>query len=211
MKLPANSSYSYQIMNRSRHTVTKYINDDKTHFAINNKMFKRWNHINDKLHEVEMAKAEVEHKELYIVGFFILQNAKLRMLKLYYNFFYEFCVDTDSFYLFLAETNLYDCVKEDKKEVWELFVVRTAMTILLLTRAVIFFHAHAVKSTRNTTRKNRVFSRRRSGSQKCCASLARSFVAMMLSRTSISSAAKVSTSEHLRTAVTDSWPSVKKC
>ena len=91
MKLLANSSYGYQIMDRSRHTVTKYLNDEKTHSAINNKMFKRLNHINDNLYEVEMAKAEVEHKEPIIVGFFILQYAKLRMLELYYNFFYEFC------------------------------------------------------------------------------------------------------------------------
>ena len=41
MKLLANSSYGYQIMDRSRHTVTKYLNDEKTHSAINNKMFKR--------------------------------------------------------------------------------------------------------------------------------------------------------------------------
>ena len=70
MKLLANSSYGYQIMDRSRHTVTKYLNDEKTHSAINNKMFKRLNHINDNLYEVEMAKAEVEHKEPIIVGFF---------------------------------------------------------------------------------------------------------------------------------------------
>ena len=30
-----NSSYGYQIMDRSRHTVTKYLNDQKTHKAIN--------------------------------------------------------------------------------------------------------------------------------------------------------------------------------
>ena len=93
MKLLANSSYGYQIMDRSRHTVTKYLNDEKTHTAINNKLFKRLNCINDNLYEVELAKAEVEHKEPIIVGFFILQYAKLRMLELYYNFFKEFCND----------------------------------------------------------------------------------------------------------------------
>ena len=75
-----------------------------------------------------MAKAEVEHKEPIMVGFFILQYAKLRMLELYYIFFYEFCEndkheemeeDTDSLYLALADTSLYDCIKEDKMEVWE--------------------------------------------------------------------------------------------
>ena len=46
-KLLANSSYGYQIMDRSRHTVTKFLNDEKTHGAINTKLFKRLDHIND--------------------------------------------------------------------------------------------------------------------------------------------------------------------
>ena len=41
MKLPASSSNGYQIMDRSRYTVTKYLSDEKTHGAINDKMFKR--------------------------------------------------------------------------------------------------------------------------------------------------------------------------
>ena len=67
--------------------MTKYLNDEKTHAAINNKMFKRPNCIDDILYEVELAKAEVEHKEPNIVGFSILQYVKMRMLELYYNFF----------------------------------------------------------------------------------------------------------------------------
>ena len=105
MKLLANSSYGYQIMDRSRHTVTKFLNDEKTHGAINTKFFKRLNHINDQLYEVELAKAEIGHREPTLVGFFMLQYAKLRMLELYYNFFERFCdvnkfeelkMDTDS-------------------------------------------------------------------------------------------------------------------
>ena len=40
MKLLANSSYGYQIMDQSRHTVMKYLTDEKTHAAINSKLFK---------------------------------------------------------------------------------------------------------------------------------------------------------------------------
>ena len=86
MKLLANSSYGYQIMDRSRHTVTKYLADEKTHSAINIKMFNWLNHITDQLYEVGLVKSEIEHREQIIVGFFILQYAKLRMLELYYNF-----------------------------------------------------------------------------------------------------------------------------
>ena len=71
MKLLANSSYDYQIMDRSRHTVTKYLNDEKTHSAINSKFFKRLNHITGQLYEVELVKPEIEHREPIIVGYFI--------------------------------------------------------------------------------------------------------------------------------------------
>ena len=112
MKLLANSSYGYQITDRRRHTVTKFLSDEKTHGAINTKFFKRLDHINDQLWEVELAKAEIEHREPIIVGFFVLQYAKLRMLELYYNFFERFCdvnkfeeleMDIDSLYLALSE------------------------------------------------------------------------------------------------------------
>ena len=85
MKLPANSSYGYQIMDRSRQTVTKYLSDKKTHAAFKSKLFKRLDHMNNALYEVELTKTEIEHKEPIIVGFFILilQYAKLRMLELY--------------------------------------------------------------------------------------------------------------------------------
>ena len=63
-----------------------------------------------------------------IVGIFFLQYAKLRMLELYYNFFDKLCdvnkfaeleTDTDSQYLALAEENLYDCIRPEKKGDWE--------------------------------------------------------------------------------------------
>ena len=129
MKVLANSSFGYQILDRGRHTVTKYLNDEKTHGAINTKIFKRLDHINDQLYEVELAKAEIEHREPIIVGFFILQYAKLRMLELYYNFFDRFCnvnkfeeleMDTDSLYLALSEKELYDCIREESKAEWSL-------------------------------------------------------------------------------------------
>ena len=41
MKFLSNSSYGYQIMDRSRHTLTKYLTDKKTHAAINSKLFKK--------------------------------------------------------------------------------------------------------------------------------------------------------------------------
>ena len=130
MKLLANSSYGYQIIDHIRHTVTKYLNDEKTRGAINTKLFKRLDHINDQLYEVELAKAEIDHREPIIVGFFILQYAQLRMLELYYNFSEIFCdvnnfeeleTDTDSLYLAQSEKELYDCIREESEAEWSLF------------------------------------------------------------------------------------------
>ena len=125
MKLLANSSYGYQFMDRSRHIVTKYHSDEKTHAVINSKLFKKLDHVNNSLYEVELSRAQIEHKELVIVGFFILQYAKLRILELYYNFFTRFCdvnkfeeleMNTDSLYLALAEKELEDCIKPEMRE-----------------------------------------------------------------------------------------------
>ena len=96
IKLLGNSSYGYQIMDRSRHTITKYLNDEKTHKAINEPLFKILKTIKNDWYEVELLKSTIEHREPIIVGFFILQYAKLRMLELYYNFFDKFC-DVNNF------------------------------------------------------------------------------------------------------------------
>ena len=128
MKLLANSSYGYQIMDRSRHTVTKYLSDEKTHTTIDSKQFKGLDHMNSSLYEVELAKAKIEHKEPVIVGFFILQYAKLRILELYYNFFTRFCdvnnfeeleMETYSPYLALAEKEPEDCIRPEMRAEWQ--------------------------------------------------------------------------------------------
>ena len=87
MKLLANSSYGYQIMDCIQHTVRKCLCDAKPHGFINNQMFKRPGYTNDQLYEVALVKSDTEHKEPIVVGVFILLNAKLRMLELYHKFF----------------------------------------------------------------------------------------------------------------------------
>ena len=98
------------------------------HAAINSKLFKKLDHVNNSLYKVELAKAQIEHREQIIVGFFILQYAKLWMLELYYNFFARFCdvnkfekleMDTDSLYLALAEKKLEDCTKPEMRAEWQ--------------------------------------------------------------------------------------------
>ena len=45
MKLLANRSYDYQILDSSGRTVTKYLNDEKMHSAISSKFFKKLDHV----------------------------------------------------------------------------------------------------------------------------------------------------------------------
>ena len=90
----------------------KYFSDEKTHSTINSKLFKKLDHVNLSLYEIELAITQSEDKEPIFVGFFILQYAKLPLLELYYKFFAKFCdankleeleMDTDPLYLVLAE------------------------------------------------------------------------------------------------------------
>ena len=59
MKLLENSSYGYQIMDRSKHTMTKYLGDErrKNPQAINNQFFKRLKIVAKDLYEVETVKS----------------------------------------------------------------------------------------------------------------------------------------------------------
>ena len=50
MKLLGKNSYGGQIMDRSRHTETKYLKDEKKHKAINEKLFKRQNSVSKELY-----------------------------------------------------------------------------------------------------------------------------------------------------------------
>ena len=49
MKLLGNSSYGYQFMDRSRHTITKHLGDEKTNKVMNEKFFNRLNVLHEHL------------------------------------------------------------------------------------------------------------------------------------------------------------------
>ena len=82
LKLLVISLYSYQVMNRSRHTITKCLNHEKLHKAIHEPLFKQLKTVQKDLYEIELLKSTIEQKEPIIVGVFILQFAKLSMLEL---------------------------------------------------------------------------------------------------------------------------------
>ena len=200
MKLLGNSSYGYQIMDRSKHTMTKYLGDEKTHKAINNQFFKRLNIVAKDLYEVELLKSTIEHREPIIVGFFILQYAKLRMLELYYNFFDEFCdvnkfeeleMDTDSLYLALAEEDLDDCILPSKRAEWTERRSKDCRDDFRADAKNNFFPVLAVLNIRNMTRENQDCSRRSSDAPKCYAYVVKPIAVTIVKVKSISLAVKV--------------------
>ena len=76
MKLLGNSSYGYQIMDRSRHTVTNYLNDEKTHKATNEPLFKRLNTVEKDLYELELFERSLstENPSLLAFSYFSMQS-----------------------------------------------------------------------------------------------------------------------------------------
>ena len=191
-------------MDRSRHTVTNYLSDEKTHGAINTKFFKRLDHINDQLYEVELAKAETEYREPIIVGFFILQYAKLRMLELYYNFYERFCdvnkieeleTDTDSLYLALSQKELYDCIREESKAEWGLLRTEDCKHDFTANAKNNFFprtyeHIFLAQNIWNMINQKLVFSKRSFIVRKCCVYAAKTIVVMTPIPTNTTLAAK---------------------
>ena len=204
-----------------KHTVTKYLNDEKTHSAINNKLFKRLNFITDQLYEVELVKSEIEHREPIIVGFFVLQFAKLTMLELYYNFFKTFCntetyqeleMDTDSLYLALSEKNLEDILLLEKRNEWEAILSRHCTGSFTANATGNFSQEHVVLLTRSMIRESRDCLKKNSGVPKCCDCVAKPIVARIEKVRSTTSVARDSIKELWKTVeIVGPCQSIEKC
>ena len=159
MKFPANSSYGYEIIDWTRLSVTRYLSDKETHAAINSKLFKKLDRVNNSMYEDILPKTQTEHKEEIIVGFLILQYAKLRTLELYYNSFTKFCDvnsfeelenDTDSRYLAHAQKEREDCVRSERKQNGSNCGQKMAPLVSLLMQAEISSRNVLCQAQKNT-------------------------------------------------------------
>ena len=154
-------------MDRSRHTVTKYLTDKKTHAAINTKQFIKVDYVNNSLYEVELDKAQIDHKEPVIVGFFILQYGKLPMLELCYNLFTKFCdinkfeeleMDKESLYLALTEKELEDCIRPEMRAEWQRLRSNDCVDSFTAYAVLIFFpRACCLKQKQHDKRESGLF------------------------------------------------------
>ena len=170
---------------------------------------------------MKLVKPEIEHGEAIIVGFFILQYAKLRTLEFYYIFFKTFCVtdkyeelemDTDSLYSALSEENLEDVILLEKRADWDQLRSKDSIDNFTANATDNFSPELAVMSTRNMIRESRVSSKKSLDVQKYCASVAEHIVVMInrLMRTSL--AAKDSIKEYWKSVVmVDQCQSTAKC
>ena len=104
--------------------------------------------MNNSLYDVELVKTQIEHKEPIIVGFFILQYAKLQKLELYYIFSTRFCdenkfeeleMNTDSLYLVFAEKELEDCIRPEMRVEWQRLRSKDCVDGLITDAVAIFF------------------------------------------------------------------------
>ena len=208
-------------MDRSRHTVTKYLNDEKTHSAINSKTFKRLNHITDQKYEVELVKSEIEHREPIIVGFlsYNMQNWEC------WNFTtisFKNSVTLTSMsnlkwiptpFTWLCPKKIWKMLFFPKNELNGIsYVLKIAMIILLRMLPIIFSRELAVMSTRNMIKESQVFSKKSLDVQKCCVSVAKHIVVMINRLTSTSLPAKDSTKDRWKSvAMVDQCQSIAKC
>ena len=165
--------------------------------AINEPLTKRLNIVEKDLYELELLKSTIEHREPIIVGFFILQYEKLRMLELYYNFFDKFFdvnryevldMDTYSIYLAPAEENLKDCIQPEK-EVFGKNENDYRDSFKADAKSIFFLERVAV-SIKSKISRSRDFSKKILGAQKCYVYVAKHIAALTKGQISSNLAAK---------------------
>ena len=141
------------------------------------------------MYEVELVKSEIEHREPIIVGFFILQYAKVRLLELYYNFFIKFRdtdkyeeleMNTDSLYLALSEESLEDVILPEKQAEWDQSRSKDC-TDSFTANATDNSPELAVMSRKNMiNRESRDYLKKSFNLQKCCTCVEKPFVATIV-------------------------------
>lgn len=105
-----------------KHREVRFCDETKTAKLVNNKFFRQLDVIDDDTYEVQSAKKRINLNLPMQIGFFVYQNAKLRMLQFYYDFLdkyldrsdFQYCeMDTDSAYIALAGESVQCLVKSE--------------------------------------------------------------------------------------------------
>lgn len=126
-KLIGNSAYGNCLRNVEKYKDISYHKADETivHNLINGKRFSHCEELGEDVVEIEMAKKCVKVDIPIHIGFFVLEYAKLLMLRFYYDFLLyfisdrDFCLiesDTDSLYFALSTKNMFQAVKPELRD-----------------------------------------------------------------------------------------------
>ena len=120
-KLLGNSYYGKTITDVEKHTNVTFEREIGASRKVNDGKFRKLEEFENGFYEVQMAKSKIEFKLPELVGFFVYQYAKLKMLDFYYNFLQKYLkwdsfemleMDTDSTYFSFAYDTLDEGVKD---------------------------------------------------------------------------------------------------
>ena len=120
---------------------------------------------------------------------FILQYKKLRILELYYIFFTEFCdvnkleeleMDTDSLNLVLAEKELEDCIRPERKTEWERLRSEHCSNSFTADEVAYFFPRRRCNKRKKHDNRDTGLFKSNSDAQRCYVYVAKLTVAMIL-------------------------------
>lgn len=124
-KLLICSAYGGLLLNKEKHQRVTYAHGSrKLRLRINDPKFCHFTSLDDDMFEVEMLKSTINCDLPNYLGFFVLNYAKLHMLRFYYDVLDYFIprpmfelleMDTDSIYAFYASHSLIEVVRDDKK------------------------------------------------------------------------------------------------
>ena len=151
-KLIGNSAYGRTLLRAEEYRDVSFYSSSSVTIAnlINNKKFRNIDEIGENLIEIENAKSRVRLNVPIQLGFFVLEYAKLLLLRFYYDFLIKFLdfdtfslihCDTDSLYLSLSKDNIYatikQCMRKEFIEEHDQWLVR----LYCKTHKADFFHA----------------------------------------------------------------------
>ena len=128
MKLIGNSSYGKLITNKEKYRDIVYVNESEIGAEIMDKHFYGLTELPDGYYEVEKTKKKIILDLSIHLGVFILNYAKLRKLKFYYDCVDEYfsCedleyskMDTDSAYMAISGDSFKSLIKPDLCEEFE--------------------------------------------------------------------------------------------
>ena len=128
-KLILNSAYGQLLLSRDKHSNIYYTDDEaKAKMKINQPTFKNVEVINKDLYELTMSKSKIINNNLVQIAAYILSEAKLSLLSIYYDFFLKFLqykkwemvfCDTDSCYITMSGQGFRDILKPNMVEEYD--------------------------------------------------------------------------------------------